>query len=172
MRTLVATFAALVVVSCGEDRGAASVSGAHAPVSKPAADQVVGRMSFDYPERHVKYLPQEPDPADSAEDAVSCRRAGGDWNYEYQLGMLLFRKPESGAVRTGKRCWSNRPPTKLADAGKSCSGQEDCIGNCVSETRADGSRTPPQCQAFVEDSLCDRPLYYEGKYHWLTCPIP
>lgn len=164
MRHVFAMLGALVVVGCGQgDVGAQDAS-------SPGGDVVVARIEFPSP---PKALPQEPDPADSAEDSASCSSAGGDWDDVYLYGTIGLREPREGAEWLGKRCWSRRQPTRLADAGKPCGGQSDCIGNCWSERAPSGQMTPPRCQTFVEDAACNRWIYDGGKHQMsIPCPVP
>lgn len=122
-------------------------------------------------ERLVKYFPVAVDPADAAEDEPSCVKAGGEWADVYFLGVLVLREPEEGAEHAGKKCWSKRQPTRFADAGKPCSGQTDCIGNCMPQMLENGKWSSPRCQAHTGEAVCG-PLYDAGEYHWIDCPIP
>ena len=65
---------------------------------------------------------------------------------------------------------SARPPAKLADAGKACHGQADCIGNCMAEKLPDGKWSGPRCQAYAQPSTCG-PIFEGGSYHWIPCPV-
>jgi hypothetical protein len=115
----------------------------------------------------VKRLPVEPDPPDT-QDPDTCRDAGGDWADAYYLGVLIERGPEGGGVLLGKRCWRTRH--KLADGGKSCNGQADCIGNCMFDQQRDGTWRSPRCQMYAEEWPCG-PIYDGGEYHWIMCPV-
>jgi hypothetical protein len=104
----------------------------------------------------VKRLPVEPDPPDTPDPDI-CRDAGGDWADAYVFGVFL-----------GKRCLPMRH--KLADGGKSCDGQADCIGNCMFDQQRDGTWRSPRCQMYADEYPCG-PIYDGGEYHWIMCPV-
>jgi hypothetical protein len=161
---------AILMVACGDSSDRSAVPATHANVQ--SADEVIATISLDSAYMHIKPVDVLPDPADAAGDPDSCKRAGGTWSTTYVLGVLVFREPQPDAVPDGETCWSNRPPTRLADAGKACVTQSDCIGNCTAERLPSGGWSAPQCQTFREDSMCDRPIHDNGKRYWLQCPIP
>lgn len=138
-------------------------------IQQPA--ESVAYIDMGSAEKLVKHFPVDPGPTDDAEDQASCERAGGDWDDFYLLGVLILREPEEDAEHAGKRCWSKRRPARLADAGKPCRGQADCIGNCLSKRQEDGKWSSPRCQAQAEDAVCGS-IYDAGQYHWIGCPIP
>jgi hypothetical protein len=118
----------------------------------------------------VKRVPVEPDPALYAKTKAACLKAQGVWAQAYVLGMFVSETRQKGSVPVGKQCWSRRPPTRLADAAKACSGQSDCIGNCIAQQDPAGS-WGPKCQLNAEDPVCGVVLYYGGKYHFVSCPV-
>lgn len=159
---------ALVAAGCNGEIKAPKVE---TSASQPSIHDDVTYIDIQLPESLVKHVPVEPDPAGDVRDRVGCNNAGGDWADFYMLGLLMLRDPEEHAVLAGKRCWPRERPEKLADAGKACSGQADCIGNCMAEPQGDGKWSGPKCQAYAAWSVCG-PLYEGGQYHWITCPIP
>jgi hypothetical protein len=167
MRTaLLCTVAIAMAAGCGRD---VQQPGVMTRASKPA--EAVIYIDMGTAKKLVKHLPADPDPANDAEDQLSCAKAGGEWDDFYFLGVLILREPQAGAERAGKRCWSRRQPTRLADAGKPCSGQADCIGNCMPQMQEDGKWSSPTCQTHTDEAICG-PIYDAGQYHWINCPIP
>ena len=149
-------------------------SGSSPPISASAS--MAGRTTVVQADTanegmRVKQIPARPDPASQARDPESCLRAGGEWANAYRTEILLTREPQEGAEYVGKVCWSNRAVNKLPDAGKSCSGPNDCIGNCVSRIQHDGSWSPPQCQSFGGEIECQRVIDGD-KFEDLNCPAP
>ena len=63
-----------------------------------------------------------------------------------------------------------KDPVKLADAGKACHGQADCIGNCMADKLPDGKWSGPRCQAYAQPLTCG-PLFDGGRYYWIPCPV-
>jgi len=168
MRTALLIGIAVVAIGC---EGKSNVPVVDPRTSRQEESEVIAYVDLRSPERLVKRFVTEPDPAYGAESPASCRKAGGEWSDFYDLGVLILREPQEGAKRAGKRCWSKRQPTKLADAGKPCSGQADCIGNCIAMSQDDGTWSRPKCQINAEDDICG-PLYDGGQYYWIECPIP
>ncbi len=159
-----ATIALLAGLALSIDlRGKNPVRGAQA--QRPPA-QDVGVVSMDLPEGLLKRVPRLADSANGSRDLVSCQKVGGDWADAYAFGTLVGREPLKGAKPVGKRCW----PARLADAGKACRGQADCIGNCMAEQQADGKWSGPRCQAYAEQTVCG-PIFDGGRYHWVPCPV-
>ena len=156
---------AIALAGCdGDDPNAGAKGTAAASVSAPDAVQVeIGPT--------LKNLPIKPDPAADAVDAASCERLGGEWDDFYSYTTFDTREPIDDAKSAGKRCWSSREINKLADAGKPCTGQSDCIGNCVSALTVDGSRAEPRCQSHADEPPCGW-IYERGKYYPITCPVP
>lgn len=167
MRSLILVVTVVLAVGCNGD-----VKAPQAEVQAPrhAPGEGIVYIDMDPAEKLVKHFAVEPDPANDAQDLVSCTNAGGEWADFYVLGVLFLREPQEGAVRMGTMCWSTRQPEKLADAGKACRGQADCIGNCIAEQQSDGKWYGPKCQMYAEP-VCG-PLYDGGEYHWIQCPIP
>jgi hypothetical protein len=150
------------IAGCGADGGKAPSADASPKAGEDSQNEVV----IITPD--IKHLPLGPHPAQGAKTAASCRRAGGDWGYGYDLGMLTVREPTDGARRI-EMCWPR--PRKLLDAGKSCNSSADCIGNCLLKPGSDGNRIP-QCQTYAEEEEeCNNPLYYYGHDSWYFCPI-
>ena len=118
-----------------------------------------------------KHFPELLDPAVEAVTAAACAKAKGAWGYQYSLGVLLYDHPVQGAKRMGKVCWSTRPPRRLPDAGKPCTGQNDCVGNCMAQKQADGTWLP-KCQVNMEDEVCGPVIWDGGQYHSVLCAIP
>ena len=167
MRSILPLVIAAVVAGCGGDARAP-----HLEIEAPrSTSERIVYIDIDSAENLVKHFPVEPDPADDAHDPAHCKDAGGEWADAYDLGVLIVREPQEGTRPAGQMCWSTRQPQLLADAGKPCSGQADCIGNCVAEQQSDGHfYGPPKCQTYAVP-VCG-PLYEDGKYHWIYCPIP
>lgn len=157
---------AVAAVGCDGDLKLSKTE-VHAP--RRAISEGIVYVDMSPAQKLVKIFESEPDPADDAQDLVSCKKAGGEWADYYVLGVLFLREPQEGAVRDGKMCWSTRQPEKLADAGKLCSGPADCIGNCIAEQQSDGKWHGPRCQTYA-GPVCG-PLYDGGEYHWIDCPI-
>lgn len=163
MRSVVTCILAIAAAACGEiEPGGQSV--------ERAAEETVVYINMERPERFVKHFPYEPDPANDALDPTSCSAAGGEWDDYYFYGVLILREPKDGAESAGQRCWSRRQPQVLPDAGKPCSGQSDCIGNCTAEDLGNGLWSGPKCQTYA-GTVCG-PIYEAGLYHWIQCPIP
>ena len=135
--------------------------------SRPSAPESMG-VAVELPQ--AKQFPLVYDPVDGIKDLASCRSAHGEWAEGYKLGELVGREPLKGAVRVGMRCWSLRKPASLADAGKACRGQADCIGNCIALPLADGKWSGPICQAYAQPSTCG-PIFDRGRYHMIPCQI-
>jgi hypothetical protein len=119
----------------------------------------------------VKNIPIKPDPAADAADAATCASLGGEWDDFYDYTTFDTREPLDDAKSAGKKCWSSREINKLADAGKPCMGQADCIGNCISAPAVDGSRTEPRCQSHADEPPCGW-IFERGTYYPTTCPVP
>ncbi len=168
MRTSLVAAVVWALAGCG-DPGRSHTQDKQPPT--PAAGASVAYVDLDIPTtKLLKFLGVAPDPADDAQDAASCQRARGRWANSYHLGMLIIDHEEPGAERGDKRCWGQRAPTRLPDAGKVCGGQADCIGNCIAQKQKDGTWTP-RCQINREDSICGPIIYDGGRYHSVLCPI-
>ena len=165
MRHVLVAALAMAAFGCG-GKTTRPVAEAESP-QRGAAEEVVYVMDPWSSQKLVKRLPVEPAPPDTM-DPDTCRDAGGDWADAYSLVMFMERGPEGGGVLIGKRCWPMRH--KLQDAGKPCSGQADCIGNCVFGQQRDGTWRHPACQTYAEDGVCG-PIYDGGEYHWIMCPV-
>ena len=156
---LIAVFVVLVAGVIGHYRlrEAAATRQAQAQVQTPNADapgDVV--VAIGPPPPSVKTFRQDPDPAEGASDRASCQKAGGVWSGSYKRG----------------RCGSKRQPVPLADAGKACRGQADCIGNCTTEELGGGQWSAPKCQAFQQTDYCGG-IYDKGwHFAYSRCPIP
>jgi hypothetical protein len=71
----------------------------------------------------------------------------------------------------GKMCWTRRKPAALADGGKLCKEQAECLGNCLSQPEGSGKWSIPQCQALGVDPNCAA-IYDGGRYHRTGCWVP
>ena len=173
MRFRVAVCFAIAVTGCGKGPGQPDT--AQLPLQN-GAPEGIAYIDNDDPKKLLKAMhedPDVPDPALHADDPVSCRKAHGTWGAYYVLGVISLREPRDGAHLGGKMCWSNRLPRSpkiLADAGKPCSGQADCIGNCVVERQENGALAP-RCQAYEVTLTCGQ-IYDHGRIHDLNCPVP
>jgi len=105
----------------------------------------------------------------------SCIEAKGEIAPAYELAGSLTREPREGA-KVLSRCWlPTLPPGPIADGGKPCAGQSDCLANCLSERQSDGTYSAPTCQSSRSTPPCDAYVYEGGEYHGrgrLDCPIP
>ena len=153
----------IMLAGCGDnDRQGTATDNTAASESPPPSVQVdLGPA--------LKNLPIKPDPAADAVDAATCERLGGEWDDFYNYSTFDAREPLDDAASAGKRCWSSREINKLADAGKPCTGQADCIGNCISTPTVDGSRGAPRCQSHSDEPPCGW-IFERGKYYPTTCP--
>jgi len=165
MRQVLVAALAMAAFGCS-GKTTTPVDGAESP-QRRAAEEVVYVMDPWSSQKFVKRFPVEPAPPDT-QDPDTCRDAGGDWADAYDLGMLMQRGPEGGGVLIGKRCWPMRH--KLADGGKSCNAQADCIGNCMFVQQRDGTWRTPRCQVYAEEWPCG-PIYDGSEYHWIECPV-
>lgn len=163
----VALFSLSVLAGCQ----AKSASEAKAPKQARQTAEDTVFVQLGPPDKLVKRFPVEPDPADSATDPSSCKKAGGEWADSYSFGELVLREPQEGAVRAAKMCWSKKPRKQLADGGKHCSGQADCVGNCVAEMQSNRTWSAPACQKYVDDDVCGA-IYDGGKYYPIACAVP
>lgn len=155
----------IALTGCGaSDRHGAAAGNAAAGASAPISVQVeLGPAP--------KRLPVKPDPATDAADAATCERLGGEWDDFYSYTTFDAREPLDDTKSAGKLCWSSREINKLADAGKPCTGQADCIGNCVSTPTVDGSRPEPRCQSHADELPCGW-IYERGHSYPISCPVP
>jgi hypothetical protein len=167
IRVAVVLAGVIFVLGCnGESKQAA----ASLAIARQSSSEALAYVDLGSSAKLVKRFASMPDPAEDAEDPVSCRNAGGDWADVYFLGVLILREPHEGADLGGKKCWSTRKSIEFTDAGKLCSGQADCIGNCMASKQENGNWSKPVCQARAEDPVCGA-LYDGGKYYRLECPI-
>ena len=102
----------------------------------------------------VKHFPEPARGPSSQSNRADCEKAGGEWLDAYRSGMFLSRTATPGSRPIGKVCWSP-PPARLADAGKPCRGQADCIGNCLAVRTSDGSLSGAACQADTTSPNCE-----------------
>lgn len=167
-RQLALALYAAVVAACGTSTTPPTTE-AQTEAKGDSSEVVYADVSV--PGLLVKSIPIKPDPADDAVDRDSCLRAGGEWDDYYLQIPLLTREPQGNEKSSGKMCWSNRDINKLADAGKPCSGQSDCIGNCVSEMQGKNAWSAPHCQSYADEPPCDF-IFEGGKYHRVYCPVP
>jgi hypothetical protein len=167
IRAAVALAGVIVVLGCN---GESKTSAAALANARPSSSEEIVYVDLGSSAKLVKRFESTPDPAEYAEDPVSCRNAGGEWAEVYFLGVLILREPHEGADLGGKKCWSKRKPIEFADAGTPCRGQADCIGNCMASKQKNGNWSKPTCQAHAEDSTCGA-LYDGGTYHWIECPV-
>ena len=122
MRASLPIAVSVLLAACGDATQSHSPAKAHAAAPSSAS---VAYVDTDIPTtRLLKVLEVAPDPASDARDAAACQRAKGRWAHGYYLGVLIFDHKEPGAVRGAKQCWSQRPLTRLPDAGKPCVGRQ------------------------------------------------
>ena len=158
------TYLLAAAAGCDSRQGCSAVAG------ETGGDTAAGVVFID-PGPPLKSLPIKPDPATDANDEAACKRVGGDWDDYYSFTTFVTREPISGERSAGKMCWSNREINKLADAGKPCTGQSDCIGNCVSTSMDGGGRTEPSCQSHADEPPCGW-IHDGDKYYPVACPMP
>lgn len=163
MRACAAAVLTYTLLACAEHT--ASPSPAPSEASPTVAD--VETFADDL----VKRVPADAGPTLDVNTPALCEKAGGVWAESYVLGMLIIDRPEDGAMPMGPRCWPKHPLTRLADADQACSGQNDCIGNCIAQQDRDGTWSP-RCQIHAEDPVCGPILYEGGEYRTVRCPVP
>jgi hypothetical protein len=167
------------LTACGSDHSKHTVAGPSVQPEESSGSEVIARMDLSRFPLHaieIKEVTPPPDPMREMSNQSSCVKAGGVWLELYRFGVLLSTTPTPSPgwdwKKTGRyTCESKRKwYEELPDAGKSCTKQADCVGNCVSFRTENGKLAPPLCQKYADQ--CFGVVYDEGHTTPFGCPVP
>ena len=165
--------------ACGGERSKHAVSTPSVQPDATPGSEVIAHIDLSRFPLHpidIKEVFPPADPVRDISNKSSCVTAGGAWREWYSFGVLLSTNPTPTPgwewKKTGRYTCESKQKwySELADAGKSCAKQADCIGNCVTHRAEDGKLAPPRCQHYADQ--CWGVVYDEGYTKPFACPVP